>query len=297
MSVQMSKGGLLAAAAVVIPLLSSSAEAYRLLVSNEKDNTVTVLAGDTLDIIKTVPVGARPRGMALSPDGGKAYICTSDANHIEILDLASLSLAGTLPSGKDPEYFALSPDGKTLYVANEDDNLVTVVDIPLAKVVAEIPVGVEPEGMAVSPNGATVVATSARALRVPAPSLLVVAGLLVAVVPGVPRVQVPPDAVGLVVLPPLLYAAGQDLPWRELKPVLRPVSILAVGLVAASAAAVTAIAVAVTPLPWPLASLLLPALPCGVVAIVGLTVGATVGLTSTWPAELSWPLPLPWVLS
>src|SRR3954469_22605204 len=92
-------------------LAPAPAAAHRLLVSNEKDNTVTVLAGDTLAIIKTVPVGARPRGMALSPDGGKAYVCTSDANQIEILDLASLSLAGTLPSGKDPEYFALSPDG------------------------------------------------------------------------------------------------------------------------------------------------------------------------------------------
>ena len=95
---------------------------------------------------------------------------------------------------------------------------------------------------------ATGVAASARRLRVPAPSLLVVAGLLVALVPGVPVIQVAPDVVGLVVLPPLLYAAGQDLPWRELRPVWAPVTVLAVGLVLASAAAVSLVAVAVTPL-------------------------------------------------
>jgi monovalent cation/hydrogen antiporter len=103
---------------------------------------------------------------------------------------------------------------------------------------------------------ATGVAASARRLRVPAPSLLVVAGLLVALVPGVPTVQVAPDVVGLVVLPPLLYAAGQDLPWRELRPVWVPVTVLAVGLVLASAAAVSLVAVAVTPLSGPMAFVL-----------------------------------------
>ncbi len=103
---------------------------------------------------------------------------------------------------------------------------------------------------------ATAVAASARRLRVPAPSLLVVAGLLVAFIPGVPTIQVAPDAVALAVLPPLLYAAGQDLPWRELRPVWAPVTVLAVGLVLASAAAVSLVAVAVTPLSGPMAFVL-----------------------------------------
>jgi YVTN family beta-propeller protein len=39
-----------------------------LFVSNEKDNTVTVLDSETLKIIKTIPVGQRPRGIVISPD-------------------------------------------------------------------------------------------------------------------------------------------------------------------------------------------------------------------------------------
>jgi CPA1 family monovalent cation:H+ antiporter len=93
---------------------------------------------------------------------------------------------------------------------------------------------------------ATVVATFARRLRVPAPSLLVVAGVLVGLLPGVPTVRVTPEIVSLVVLPPLLYAAGKELPWRDLRAVWRPVTALAVGLVLASAAAVAAVVVAVT---------------------------------------------------
>jgi Na+/H+ antiporter len=96
---------------------------------------------------------------------------------------------------------------------------------------------------------ATVVATFARRLRVPAPSLLVIAGVVVGLLPGVPTIVVTPDVVSLVVLPPLLFAAGEELPWRDLRAVWRPVTALAVGLVLLSAAAVGALAVVLTPLP------------------------------------------------
>jgi CPA1 family monovalent cation:H+ antiporter len=95
---------------------------------------------------------------------------------------------------------------------------------------------------------ATVVAAFANRLRVPAPALLVVAGLIVGLLPGVPPVRVPPDVVSLVVLPPLLYAASEELPWRDLRDVWRPVALLAVGLVLASAGAVALVAAALAPL-------------------------------------------------
>jgi monovalent cation/hydrogen antiporter len=95
---------------------------------------------------------------------------------------------------------------------------------------------------------ATVVAAFARRLRVPAPSLLVVAGLAVGLLPGVPPVRVTPDVVSLVVLPPLLYAASEELMLRDLREVWRQVAVLAVGLVLASAGAVALVAAAVAPL-------------------------------------------------
>jgi monovalent cation/hydrogen antiporter len=95
---------------------------------------------------------------------------------------------------------------------------------------------------------ATVVAAFARRLRVPAPSLLVVVGLAVGLLPRAPAIDVPPDVVSLVVLPPLLYAASEELAWRDLRAVWRPVAVLAVGLVLASAAAVAAVGVAVASL-------------------------------------------------
>jgi CPA1 family monovalent cation:H+ antiporter len=95
---------------------------------------------------------------------------------------------------------------------------------------------------------ATVVAAFAKRLRVPAPSLLVAAGLAVGLAPGAPMVHVPPAVVSLVVLPPLLYAASEELAWRDLRAVWRPVAVLALGLVLASAVAVAAVAGAVASL-------------------------------------------------
>jgi Na+/H+ antiporter len=89
---------------------------------------------------------------------------------------------------------------------------------------------------------ATVVAAVAGRFQAPAPSLLVLAGLAVALVPGLPPVRLSPDIVSLVVLPPLLYAAGHDLSIKDLRQVWRPVTVLAVGLVLATATAVAGVA-------------------------------------------------------
>src|SRR5438105_13415923 len=152
--------GLLAAVAIGLCCAARVALADTIYVSNEKDNTITVVDGTTLAPVKTIPVGQRPRGILLSRDAQSLYICASDSDHIEVLDLVSDKISRTLPSGADPEYFALDPSGKLLYVANEDDNLVTVVDIDRGEVVTEIPVGVEPEGMGISPDGKYLVNTS-----------------------------------------------------------------------------------------------------------------------------------------
>ncbi len=150
----------LAAAALAATFLATPASAYMVYVSNEKDNTMTVVDSMTMKVVKSVPVGQRPRGITISPDGKFIYLCASDDDTIQIIDTATYQIVGTLPSGPDPELFTLSPDGKILYVANENDNLVTVIDLETKRVMAEIPVGVEPEGMGISPDGKTLVNTS-----------------------------------------------------------------------------------------------------------------------------------------
>ena len=145
---------------LLLACVATQTHGYSIYVSNEKDNTISVIDGESLEVTDTIEVGQRPRGIVLSNDGSLLYMCTSDDNHVEVLDLDSREVLHSLPSGPDPELMALSPDGKFLYIANEDDNLVTVVDVDKRSKVTEIPVGIEPEGIGLSPDGKWLVNTS-----------------------------------------------------------------------------------------------------------------------------------------
>jgi Na+/H+ antiporter len=91
----------------------------------------------------------------------------------------------------------------------------------------------------------------ARLVGVPYPILLVLGGLVLGFVPGIPEIELPPELVLVLFLPPLLYQAAFFASPRELRADLRPISMLAVGLVVATmvAVAVTAHAL-VDGLPW-----------------------------------------------
>ncbi|MFJ5535449.1 Na+/H+ antiporter [Streptomyces sp. NPDC093261] len=95
---------------------------------------------------------------------------------------------------------------------------------------------------------ATAVATGARRWSLPAPSLLVIAGLIVGLMPWVPEVRLPPHVINVLVLPPLLFASAGEISVRDLRTVWRPVTGLVFGLVLASAVAVGYVARAITPL-------------------------------------------------
>jgi CPA1 family monovalent cation:H+ antiporter len=87
-------------------------------------------------------------------------------------------------------------------------------------------------------------------LKVPYPILLVVGGLVLGFVPGVPKVTMPPELVLYGVLPPLLYASAYSTGLRELRRNIKPISVLAVGLVATTTAVVAVVAHRVAGLPW-----------------------------------------------
>jgi Na+/H+ antiporter len=88
-------------------------------------------------------------------------------------------------------------------------------------------------------------------LRIPYPILLVAGGLMLGFAPGVPNVILPPDVVLVGILPPLLYSAAFNTGLRDLKRNLRPISLLAIGLVTATTIVVAAVAHYAIDLSWP----------------------------------------------
>jgi len=99
-------------------------------------------------------------------------------------------------------------------------------------------------------------AVLARLAQVPYPILLVLGGLVIGFIPGVPEVELEPDLVLLIFLPPLLYAAAFFSNLRELRANARPIGLLAVGLVMATTVAVAVVAHVVIGLDWSVAFVL-----------------------------------------
>jgi YVTN family beta-propeller protein len=163
---------------VLVPETHAAGRAY---VSNEDGESVSVIDTATEQVIATIAVGKRPRGVKLNADGSVLYVAVSglpkcppsvpdaecaklkrdlQADGIARIDTATLKLTGVLKSGSDPEQFDLSRDGKHLFVSNEDSAQATVLDTGNGSIVATIPMGHEPEGVRVSPNGKWVIVTS-----------------------------------------------------------------------------------------------------------------------------------------
>jgi Na+/H+ antiporter len=83
---------------------------------------------------------------------------------------------------------------------------------------------------------------AAPTLRIPYPILLVLGGLALGFVPGIPTVQLPPALVLVAILPPLLYSAAFFTSLRELRANIRPIGSLAIGLVITTMVAVAVVA-------------------------------------------------------
>jgi YVTN family beta-propeller protein len=171
----------------LLPSSGRAADGYQIYVTNERSGDVSVIDGSDLKVVATIPVGKRPRGIHVSPDGKTVYVAVSgtpiggppqldaqgnpilhkgsdddddddakadkSADGIAVVDVAAKKSTGRIPAGSDPEEFSLSKDGTRLYVSNEDTKSASVINIASAKVEHIIPVGEEPEGVATTPDG------------------------------------------------------------------------------------------------------------------------------------------------
>ena len=96
----------------------------------------------------------------------------------------------------------------------------------------------------------------ARRLNVAPAVMLLMTGIGLALVPGLPRLELEPEIVLLIVLPPLIYSASVAMSWREFRRNLRPIALLAIGCVIFTAAAVAVVLHLAGGLGWSLGFLL-----------------------------------------
>jgi YVTN family beta-propeller protein len=101
----------------------------------------------------SIPLGTNqnPFGVAITPDGTRAYVTINFPNTVSVIDTATNTVVATIPVGVGPIGVAITPDGTRVYVTNDDSNTVSVIDTATNTVVETIPVGVRPVAVAITP--------------------------------------------------------------------------------------------------------------------------------------------------
>ncbi|HLH12155.1 MAG TPA: Na+/H+ antiporter [Methylovirgula sp.] len=95
------------------------------------------------------------------------------------------------------------------------------------------------------------VAFAAARLKIPPAILLVLTGVVLALIPGLPSVQLEPKFVLMLILPPIVYSSAVAMSWREFRFNLRPIGLLAIGCVIFTTVAVAAACHLLLHLSWP----------------------------------------------
>jgi YVTN family beta-propeller protein len=141
------------AAARPAPPRRPTATHARVYVANRNGGTVSAIAAADHRVVATVPVGAGPLGLAVSPDSKHLYVANRGSNRLQIVDLANHTVVGAVPLTSGPYSVAVHPDGERVYVARHFGGGLSVVDVGRQVLLATVPVGRNPTGVAIVPNG------------------------------------------------------------------------------------------------------------------------------------------------
>ena len=79
-----------------------SHDGRRVYVANGHGNSISVIDAAKRKVVKVVPVGRRPWGIALTPDGRKLYTANGLSRNVSVIDTATLKVIATIPVGEGP---------------------------------------------------------------------------------------------------------------------------------------------------------------------------------------------------
>lgn len=146
--------------AAALVLIAAPAAAETLVVANKSDATVSLVDLGTGEVVATLPTGAGPHEVAVSPDGRTAVVTDyggrEPGSTLTVIDLAAREVARTIDLGEHrrPHGVAFLPGGRRLAVTAEGSRSLLVVDVESGEVERAIPTGAEVSHMvALSPDG------------------------------------------------------------------------------------------------------------------------------------------------
>ncbi len=104
-------------------------------------------------VTDTIPVGTNPFGVAVSPDGTRAYVTNYGSASVSVINTTTKAVTATIPVNGSPRGVAVSPNGTRAYSANRFTASVSVINTASDVVSASIGTGDSPLAIAITPNG------------------------------------------------------------------------------------------------------------------------------------------------
>lgn len=151
---RVASASLVGSACLFLAAFAQPAAAYRAYVVNSEAATVSVIDTATNRVEgPPIQVGPLPWGIAVAPDGRRAYV-TTIGRELWVIDAKADEARGPIQLSEMPRYIAITPDGGTAYITDVFSNDVSSFDLQLGEE-AESPLSVEsePGELAISPDG------------------------------------------------------------------------------------------------------------------------------------------------
>jgi YVTN family beta-propeller protein len=140
-----------------------SADGGHAYVSNDKDNTVTVVDLETKKATATIdlPGLKRPDGCATSPDSKKLYVAASDSETIVVISTVTNKILKQVKVGKEPRRIVFTPDGRRIFVSSEVSDEITILNPATDTVIDKMKSGGHgPRTMVFMPDKQTMLVTN-----------------------------------------------------------------------------------------------------------------------------------------
>lgn len=132
----------------------------RIYISNRFLNSISVVDAATFTLVTEIPVGANPRGMAITADGSKLLVANNNGNSVSVVSTASNSVTATIAMGTGiaPWAVAIHPNSSTAYVTNtispdQAVDSVAVINLATNAITTTINVGNNPRGIEINSDG------------------------------------------------------------------------------------------------------------------------------------------------
>jgi len=147
------------------PVTLGGSESPRQIAISSDSTTAYITTADTNDVVVmtiatgalgvSIPVGALPTGIAITPDGAQAWVANTNGDSISVIDLRTESVIHTITmqSNDAPFGIAFTPDGRSALVANRDSGTGAVIDRSTRLETQRLSVGGSPRAVVITRDG------------------------------------------------------------------------------------------------------------------------------------------------